>query len=396
MDSKPGLIKLSEALDIVCRCASPMPAMHVSLIEAFGRILADDVFAPTDIPPFNKSAMDGFAIRRADIARPLTVMGTIAAGQAADVPLTPGGCFRIMTGAKIPPLADCVVMKEDVTETEPGIIRITNQESKTNICLCGEDIRQGSLVMEQGSRIGAPQMALLALLGISNPRVYIKPKVVVYATGNELTEPGYSPSANQIFNSNSYQLLGQVRQTGIEASYGGIISDDCESLRTAIEVAANRFNLILLTGGVSAGDFDLMPEVLRQCGFTLHFRHIAIQPGKPMVFAQRNHTFCFALSGNPVSSYIQAQLLVIPFIYHTMGHKFKPFNLSGKISSSYKRKKTERDAFVPVYYHEGTIDLIPNNGSAHIEAYNRANAMLCIPAGVCELQKDETVYVRPL
>lgn len=390
------MIKLSEALDLVCRAATPMPTMHIPLAEAFGRILAEDVRATMDVPPFDKSAMDGFAIRRAESAQPLTVLGTIAAGQVADEPLIPGGCFRIMTGAKIPPLADCVVMKEDVTETKPGIIQINNQESKTNICKCGEDIRKGSLVLEQGIRIGAPQMALMALMGIHLPKVYGQPKIKVFATGSELADPGHTLTANQIFNSNSYQLLGQLRQHGVEASYGGIIIDDSEALRGAIEAAIPNFDLILLTGGVSAGDFDLMPEVLERCGFTIHFRQIAIQPGKPMIFAQRGNTFCFALSGNPVSSYLQAQLLVIPFLYYTMRHEYKPVELTGRLSTPYKRKKTGRDAFVPVNYHEGTIDLVPNNGSAHIEAYNRANAILCIPAGVSELIKNETVYVRPL
>lgn len=396
MDNQPALVSLAQALAVISTEARLCATESVSLTEAFGRVLAIDLEAPADVPPFHKSAMDGYAIRHADMGCQLKVIGTIAAGENAKSAVIPGHCIRIMTGARVPLGADCVVMKEDVTELGNSLIQINNPHTKTNICLQGEDIRKGQTVLHKGQWIGAAQTALLAGMGISHPEVFCQPRLTVYATGSELAEPGNVLGAAAIYNSNSYQTLAQLRMTGIMAHYGGIIPDLPEAILQAIKQAAENSDVILFTGGVSAGDFDYLPKVLVDSGFTLLVNHLAIQPGKPMIFARRGKTVCFALSGNPVSSYLQTLLLVVPYLYNCMGHHYQPTEVQGVLKQAFVRKNAGRDAFIPVHFSEGVVEQIPYNGSAHIEAYCRANALLHIPAGTYQYQQDSTVHVRLL
>lgn len=390
------LIDLSDALEIILDRAGVLSTETVDLRQAFNRVLAEDIIADIAVPPFNKSAVDGYALRQEDTDKELQVTEVIPAGKEPERIIGPGQCAKIMTGAKIPKGADRVIMKEDTEPIDEETIRINRKSLKTNICLRGEDISEGASVLQRGTKLQPSQIALLASMGIHRPKVYKRPGIALLATGSELVEPGTRITQAKIRNSNSYQLMAQLDRLGITADYLGIIQDDEKNLRSTIMDSQKKYDLLLVTGGVSVGDFDLMPSILVQAGFELLIEKLAIQPGKPMKFAVKQNRYCFALSGNPVSSYLQFELLVVPFLNKLMGTGYSEKEYPVEMLSGYQRKKAQRDLFLPVSVQQGKAEIVRYNGSAHIEAYTRANAIIKVEKNKFEIHPGEKVYARPI
>ena len=324
MSAKP-LTLFDEAMRTVRGRARFLGSERVNLDEAVDRILAEDIRSDIDMPPCDKSAMDGYACRRDDLAEILTVVETIRAGQVPTRSVGACECAQIMTGAGVPEGVDCVIPVELTEPAGEGMVRFTGNELRDNICRRAEDIREGDVLLRCGERITPQAVAVLATVGAVTPLAARRPRVAVMATGDELVEPDRKPAAAQIRNSNGHQLREQVAKAGAIADYLGIARDAEEDLDRMIRKAVATNDVILLSGGVSMGKFDLVPGVLEKHGFQLLFSKIAVKPGMPTVFGVRDDTFCFGLPGNPVSTFVIFELIVKPFLFKLMGHDYRPF-----------------------------------------------------------------------
>jgi len=255
------MIPFEQAFEMVMSRARLLESETVPLRAAAGRILVQDVFCDIDMPPFDKSAMDGYACRRADLPGPLQVIETIQAGTSPMKHVSAGECAKIMTGAMIPQGADCVIMVEYVQLDEDGRIRFNAKDTATNICSKGEDIHSGDLVLPKGILLKPQDIAVLATAGCATPHVARRPRVGVIATGDELVEPQETPGPSKIRTSNSYQLCAQMEAAGAAVVYYGIVADTEDALDAVLKKAMTENDVILLSGGVSMGDFDLVPGV---------------------------------------------------------------------------------------------------------------------------------------
>ncbi len=391
------MIPFDDAFEIVMRSARPLDTEPVPLRDARGRILAQDVVSDIAMPPFDKSAMDGFACFRADLPGPLQVVETVQAGTSPAKAIHSGECAKIMTGAMLPEGADCVIMVEHTETADDGRVLFTKADTATNICYCGEDVKAGDVVLRRGARLAAQHIAALAAAGCARPLVAQGPRVAVIATGDELVEPDTRPGASQIRNSNSYQIYAQMEQTGAVVTYYGIASDTAAALDAVIKHAVSENDVLLLSGGVSMGDFDLVPQALTDNGFEILFDAIAMKPGKPTTFGVSDTACCFGLPGNPVSTFVQCEILVKPFLYAMMGHQYNPACSWHPLAEAFKRKKRSREAWVPVTLTEnGAARPAAYHGSAHINALCDAYGFITVPQNVATLAEGAMVRVMPI
>jgi molybdopterin molybdotransferase len=393
----PETISLEAALELALSSAPCLNSDRVPLHDSPGRILAEDIYADSDLPPFNKSAVDGFAYRMlagTGHAPSLRVIGTVPAGSVPALQVGPGECARIMTGAMIPPGADAVIMVEDTEDAGEGMIRFLKGKTSSNICYQGEDIRKGTVILKRGICIESPHVAVLASVGATHPRVSCQPMIAVLSTGDELVDPGEKLPNAMIRDSNRPQLIAQLNRMKLPATDLGIARDAKEELSSAILTGLSSHEVVLITGGISMGIFDYVPEALDHLNATVLFRSIAIQPGRPTLFARIGDRFVFGLPGNPVSSFVLFELLVKPFLYKLMGHSYSPSRTKLPMGTDYARKKAARKSVLPVSVRQGEIFPVEYHGSAHIHAYTSAAGMICIDPGVTHLKKGELYDVR--
>ncbi len=392
------MISFEKAQSIVQSSCNLMNTEEVELHQLLGRVLAQEVVSDMNMPPFDKSAVDGYACRRSDIADLLEVVEVVAAGQVPRHEVGEHQCTKIMTGAMMPKGADCVLMVEDTAQVDCLHIRYKKETVKNNICILGEDMKAEQVAITAGVAIQPQHIAVLAALGYTKALVYRKPKVAILSTGDELVEPSEKPQQGQIRNSNGHQLVAQVLRAGGIPFYMGIVEDTERATYTAIRKAIDESDILLLTGGVSMGDYDFVPSVLIRCGVDLLFDSVAVQPGKPTTFGKTDGgKLVFGLPGNPVSSFTQFELLVRPAMDAMMGEKPKEMFKKMRLGADYRRKNTERLAFVPVTISsDGEASPTEYHGSAHIFSLPSAQGLLAVPLGVAELKKGDEVDVRPI
>jgi len=387
----------AEAFDIVMNSVRQLGAQRVELGLALNRVLAEDVASDIDMPPFNKSLMDGFACRRAELTNELTVVETIPPGAMPGKTIGKNQCAKIMTGAVVPEGADCVIMIEHTEALAHNRIRFIGKSTDSNIAARAQDVKKGDVILRAGVLIRAQHIAVLASCGCAEPLVTIAPKVGVIATGDELVEPDQKPTPYQIRNSNSFQLAAQVAGASAIPTNYGIAADTQAGIETALKKAMAENDVVIISGGVSVGDYDLVKEILQKNNVKLLFERVAVKPGRPTVFGVAEKVFCFGLPGNPVSGFVMFELLVKPFLYRMMGHDFKPPFSRGQLEKTITRKVTERDSWLPVVFREnGKITALEYHGSAHINALCEADGLLCVPAGVTEIKEGATVVVRQI
>lgn len=369
----------------------------VQLLESVNRVLQENIVADMDMPPFNKSAMDGYACRKADLENELEVIETIQAGKLPEKNIGKNQCSKIMTGASTPEGADCVFMIEDSESISGNMVKCTNLKTKDNICAVGEDYKKGDILLTKGVNISPAHIGILAGAGATEVLVSRTPKIYIFATGTELVEPASKPALGQIRNSNSYQIIAQLQALRIPSNYGGIISDDINLISENFKKSVEANDIIIITGGASNGDFDYVPVILKKHGFEILVDKTGIQPGNPMTFSRKNNKFCFGLSGNPVSSFVQFELFVKPFIMKLMGSNWHPTRIKGILGRDFHRKKAHRFGIIPVKLcDDNKIEEIDFHGSAHINAFAFANALMEVPEGVTLIKEGEAAYVRPI
>lgn len=391
------MVEFDEALEIIRNQVFTLETEKQPLHNSVNRILAEDIFSDVDMPPFNKSAMDGYACRRGDLDNSLEIIETVRAGDIPGKTIGENQCVKIMTGARVPEGADCVIMVEHTVQDGAGYIRFTGQKTAGNIAFKGEDLKNGDLVLPGGWLIGPQHIAMLASAGCTIPTLYRQPKVAIMTTGDEIIEPDKKPSGTSIRNSNGPQLVAQAKKMGLTPQYLGIVKDTPEATDSAIKSALKNNDLIIITGGVSMGDYDFVPSVLRENGFTLFFEKVAVKPGRPTVFGKKDNVFLFGLPGNPVSSFMIFELMVKPFIYNLMGHIYEPAPVRMPVGEDFSRKKADRVAWIPVFLNNrGEIIPVDYHGSAHIHSLWDAWGLMRMTKDVYSFKKGDMVNVRQI
>jgi molybdopterin molybdotransferase len=297
----------------------------------------------------------------------------------------------------VPEGCDIVFMVEDSENLPSGKIRFKGNDSKTNISFKGEDVKKGDVVLKQDKLIKPQDIAVMASVGHINVSVKKKPLVGILSTGDELVEPSGLPDVSQIRNSNAYQLLSQVSVAGGKGKYYGIAPDVENITFEMIQKAINENDIVLLTGGVSMGDFDFVPSVLKQAGVNILFDQVNVQPGKPTTFGVHSKALVFGLPGNPVSSFIQFETLVRPLINLMMGYSWKPIEQKFPMAVRFERKSPVRMGWIPVTISEN-MEVIPVDfhGSGHITAISFAEGIFAMKAGTKTMEKGEIVSVRQI
>lgn len=397
------MLSVAEALERIVAHAGRQRTVRCSLREALGLVLAEPVASDLDSPPFDKSLMDGFAVRNADMSAgtaELALLGEIAAGMVVDRPLEPGGTYQIMTGAALPPGAEAVVVVEK-SHAEGGRIFLEDPGFKPgqNVMRRGEEMKRDQVVLEPGALIGPPEVGLLAAVGRTEPLVHARPTVAVLSTGDEIVPPAQKPGPGQIRNSNESTLLALSARDGMPATSLGIVKDDEAELSERIEEGL-KFDLLLLTGGVSAGKRDLVPATLGRHGVQKVLHHVAFKPGKPIWFGIHQGGLVFGLPGNPVSVLVCYELFVRTALRARQGRQQplpieRPANLA--VDFHYPTgRPTYHPARVEVRDGRTLLEPVDWFGSPDLRALSAANALVVLPAGNEPMKAGRPVSYLPL
>ncbi|MFB2872580.1 molybdopterin molybdotransferase MoeA [Aeromonas jandaei] len=396
-----GLLPLSDALQgmleqLACCCDSE----QLPLPQALGRILASDIASPLAVPPFDNSAMDGYAVRLADLAAgiPLIMAGKAFAGQPYQGEWPAGHCVRIMTGAPVPAGTDAVVMQEETQADGDRITFLAQPEPGQNIRRAGSDIGKGACVLQAGTRLTPREMPLLASLGIATVPVRRPLKVAIFSTGDELKPVGTPLAHGDIYDSNRYGVRAMLARLGCDCLDLGIIPDDPAQLRAAFIRADEEADVLITTGGVSVGEADFTKQLLDELG-EIGFWKLAIKPGKPFAFGRLPRVWFFGLPGNPVSAMVTFDQLVQPALAKLAGQRFeRPRQLQAVTTEPLKKSPGRLD------FQRGILSQGPNGlevrstgsqDSAVFSSLSRANCYIILERERGRVAVGETVTVEP-
>jgi molybdopterin molybdotransferase len=374
----------------------------VALGQLAGRILAETLCAPRDLPDADCSAMDGYAVRHADLSQgaSLRLVGAALAGSPAAVPVGPGQCARITTGGRLPAGADTVVIPEDVVR-EGDAVRLTAAPPRpgANVRRAGEDLARGAPVLPAGRRIGAIEIGTIAALGLAEARVFRRLRVALLASGDELRPPGATLAPGQIHDSNRQMLAAMLDRLGAEVRDFGILPDHRPVLRDAFRRAAAGADLVVSCGGASVGDADHTRAVLEELG-RVDFWKVAIKPGKPFIYGRLGAALVCGLPGNPVSALVTFHQLAVPVIRRLQGADDpEPLVLTAAATAPLRRNRSRLELLRGRIESDGRGGLRaipdPQQGSAAFAALSRCNAFLLVPAGTGEIAAGGPVQVLP-
>jgi molybdopterin molybdotransferase len=412
------MLPVSQAQQLVLQHTTRRPVEPVALTtQTLGLVLAEDVVSDIDMPPYEKALMDGFAVRAADVSLPpgarqagsgeaampmtslmLKVVEEVSAGRVPRFPIRAGQASRIMTGAMLPPGADTVVALEKVEVIGGGkSLCIIEQIVKPgqNVMQRGREMRAGETVLQAGVTLRPQELALLASVGRYAIEIYRPPLVNILSTGDELVEPSVEPGPGQIRNSNATLLSAQAVRAGGKPQYLGIARDTVESLRVFITEGL-RGDVLLLTGGVSAGKLDLVPGVLQELGVQPIFHKVAMKPGKPLFFGKKDDTLIFGLPGNPVSALVGFELFVRPALNVMLGKEPGPRLVTAKLSAAADHSG-DRQTYHPAQLTQSSdgwlVCPVPWLGSPDLRAITRANAFIVFEPGERKYSPGEAVLV---
>jgi len=398
----------AEALGLILDAVAALPAETCATVDAFERVLAEPVISHRTLPPFDVSAMDGYAVRSADLAHAtgarsvsLPVAFEMAAGAQPDRVLEPGAAARIFTGAPIPPGADAVVRQEDVVRDGDAVRFAASVPSGENVRPAGEDVRAGDAVLDAGARLGPAALGMLASLGRSHVAVRQRPRVAILSGGDELIEPDGDPTGGRIVSSNSYSIAAQCREVGAEPIYLGIARDTPGDLERMLRAGLSA-HVLVSSAGVSVGDRDYVRPVLEKLGCELVFWGVSIKPGFPLVFGRfgERGPFVFGLPGNPVSAMVTFEEFVRPALKKLAGHAalFRP--RVEAVLGEPLRKPAGRMHLVRVRlaWRDGDIVATPtgNQSSGVLRSMALAQGLLVFPADATALAKGASVSVQVL
>jgi len=416
------MIPISEAVKIIERETRPLPAETIDIADSIGRVLAEEIKADMDLPPFDRAQMDGFAVRSADTKNApakLTIIGESVAGLGFDDKMKSGEAVRIMTGARVPDGADAVQKVEATKETD-GVIEIQEPAKPLqNINKFASEIKKGKKIFEIGEVITEQMIAAIASFGYAKLKVFRQPKVSIFSTGSEIVEINETPQKDQIRNSNSIMLKVLAEKAGANAGILPPVHDDFETLKNHIAKAVGlewrveseewrvkeyksqtrnlKSQILIITGGVSVGDYDFTKPVLRALGAEIFFEKVSLKPGKPTVFARLNDVLIFGLPGNPVSVAVTFYLFARRAILQLQSAKSRELKRGFAVCADKIKGAKERDCYLPVSLSTDkkahlTIESLRFSGSSNFIAFSRADALVFIPQGK-NLEKGESAEV---
>ena len=393
------LLSIDEALALVLERAKPLEAETVLVADAGGRVLADDVRAAVDLPPFRSSAMDGFAVRSLDTPGTLPIAARVVAGSPAERALEPGEAMAIATGGAVPEGADAVVPIELVRESDGNLLVETAVEADKNVRAQGGEVKAGEIVLPAGARLGPAQVGALAAAGLPAVRCARKPRAVVLSTGTELCEANAELGPGQIYESNGTMLAAALAACDLEVERLDPIADDRDLHRETLECALTA-DMLVSSGGVSVGPHDLFRGIAAELGVTEVFWRTAVRPGKPVYFGVRGQTLVFGLPGNPVAALVGFELFVRPALRALQGaRETGPDYLIGRLGSPVRATR-ERDGLTRALacVKNGTVVLepLPGKDSHMIVRSATANALVLVPRGEDTLPAGAEIRYLPL
>ncbi len=381
------MLAFDDALAIALGAVTPLAADAVSLADAAGRVLAEDVAADLPLPAFDTTAMDGWAVRAADVRRTPALVARAGAAGAGRVPgtLPEGAAWKVMTGAPMPPGSDAVVPVEDAVEIDAELVRLdAAPRPGAHVRLRGEVFPKGALLLPAGRRLTPADLVLAAAAGRATLRVARPVRAAVLVTGDEIVAPGATPGPAQIRNTNGPLLIGALRRAGAEVTDLGVVRDtEAVLLKTLRDALSRGDDILLTTGGVSAGDYDFVAAALEAAGASIRFHKVAIRPAKPLLFATSGATLVFGLPGNPVSAAVAFDFFVRPALRAAAGIRPPlPPALPARLAAPI-RNKGPRLAFHPasLSLRDGVeiVEPLATKGSHDVFAHARANAFLELP-----------------
>jgi len=395
------MLEVAAALEVVLGRTKRLAPVTVPVTAAaLGRVVAIDIASDIDSPPYAKSIMDGYAVRSDDAAVSLTVVEEVAAGRVPTRPVGPGQAARVMTGAPIPDGADAVIPHEE-TKSSGNTVQVPRPVAAGKFVLArGREMRASEVVVPAGTILTPAAFGLLAAVGRTEVPVYPAARLAIISTGDELVEPSACPGPGQIRNSNGPMLVALTARAGAEARALGIGRDDKAALANLVRQGLDQSNVLVLSGGVSAGKFDFVPDVLREAGVEAHFHKVRMKPGKPLLFGTRSDTLVFGLPGNPVSSFVGFELFVRPALRKMAGvaipgPMFVPVPLTADLAT-----ENDRPTYAPATLKRtsGGLRVQPAGwfGSADLRGLLATDALIALSAGVVSFAAGFPVPTLPL
>jgi molybdopterin molybdotransferase len=402
-------VRVAEAQTLVLDCVQPGAVEKVALVGALHRVIAENVIAPRDIPPHDNSAMDGYAVQHRDVDgatqdKPvgLKVLQVLPAGLSPEHVVQPGTAVKIMTGAPMPDGADTVVQVEHTNASDTDVAIYRAPKAGSNLRQRGEDITAGDCIMVRQTRLRPAELGVLASVGKSQVMVYQRPRVAILATGDEIADLDDPPSPSKIINSNSYTIAGQVLEAGGVPVLLGVARDTREEISQRL-ASGLQADVLITSGGVSAGDFDYVRDCLDAAGFVTRFLTVAMRPGSPVTFGTVGRVPVFSLPGNPVASMVTFELFVRPALLKIQGHTqlFRTLSqaaLEDEVSKRQGVRTFLRGVLQPSKRPEDlpTVTTTGPQGSGILRSMSLANCLIDIPEEVEHLQPGDTVRILPL
>ncbi|MFM9826522.1 gephyrin-like molybdotransferase Glp [Flavobacterium sp.] len=389
------MIQVEEALSIIATQSCRMPIKKIQVAHALDFILAEAIYAPIDMPPFRQSAMDGYAFSHSEL-HDYKVVSTSQAGDFSNKKTAKNEAIRIFTGAFVPDRLDTVVMQEHTLRND-DFLQITKMPSFcANVRNKGEQVQKGALVLEKNTRITPAAIGFLACLGITKISVFAKPKVAIVITGNELVSPGKKLPKGKIFESNSVMLEAAMQTIGISKIKKLTVNDSLKNTKKVLKECLSNFDIILVSGGISVGDYDFVKEALLANGVEELFYTINQKPGKPLFFGKKEQTIVFALPGNPASSLTSFYVYVYPALKISMG--FEAIHLpkiKRKITSSFENN-SGKSLFLKGFYDDNSVTVLESQSSAMLNSFAMANGLIYLSFDAVSVEKNQEVVVIPI
>ena len=395
-------LMLEEALELILSRGKKIDECEeIALWDVVGRVLAEDVVAQRNQPPFPRSPLDGYAVRSSDIKGAsreypvtLTVITEVDAGHVVQEMVGEGEAIRIMTGAPIPDGADCIIGQEDTDYGESRVNVYEEVEAWQNYCFEGEDYRAGTILLKKGTVLGSAEAGILASLGLTRVSVYRRPRIAVITTGDEILLPGEELLPGKIYDSNLYALVTRLRSWGVEISAKMRVEDDAKKVAELVKKVMTDADLVVTTGGVSVGKKDIMHEVLKILNCEKLFWRIAVKPGMPTLCASCQGKLLVCLSGNPYGAVANLELLIRPLLAEMTGREDLKIQRRRAVCENTFPKKSMVTRYVRAHYSDGKVRIASgSNASGILSSMCGCNCLIVIPAGTERIEKDDEVEV---
>ncbi|MFC5683200.1 molybdopterin molybdotransferase MoeA [Flavobacterium sp. MAHUQ-51] len=386
------MIQVAEALKIIAENSSKMSITKIKVSKSLGFVLAEAVYSPINMPPFRQSAMDGYAFIHGESSK-FKVVKTSQAGDFSEEPIEKNEAVRIFTGAFVPDEMDTVVMQEHTKLTDDRLQIDKMPLAKANVREKGEQVKKGELVFEANTVITPAAIGYLTCLGITKIKVYEKPKVAILVTGNELVTAGKKLPKGKIYESNSVMLEAALKTIGIKKTTIFKVKDSLKKTRIIIDSCLTNYDVLLISGGISVGDYDYVREALLKNGVTELFYKINQKPGKPLFFGRKDEKIVFALPGNPASSLTCFYVYTLPALKKRMGFENVHLaEITRKINTSFTNT-TGKTLFLKALFDDEKVTILEGQSSAMLNTFSIANGLIVVPEDVSTIQANEAVKV---